>query len=98
MMKIEDEFNRSQALALDAENKALMAEIKRLKAERDHWESEAHNHAYDSVDEVERLQAALKPFCEADWYALGNGSFEGIVTGAVLDEAKRINQQSPAEK
>ena len=48
--------------------------------------------------EVEQLRAALVPFCKADWYALGNGSFEGIVTGAALDEAKRLNQQRTTEK
>lgn len=32
MNEISAEFNRAQALALDAENKALMAEIERLRA------------------------------------------------------------------
>jgi hypothetical protein len=40
--------------------------------------------------QVERLTIALKPFAEADWYATGHGKFEGVVTGAALDEAKRI--------
>jgi hypothetical protein len=31
MKRVEDEFNKSQALALDAENKSLMTEVTRLR-------------------------------------------------------------------
>jgi hypothetical protein len=44
----------------------------------------------DPYAEIERLRAALRPFVEADWYATGHGKYEGNVTGAALDEAKRV--------
>lgn len=43
--------------------------------------------------EIGRLLAALKPFCEADWYADGHGRFDGKIAGADLDRAKRAYQQ-----
>lgn len=33
-------------------------------------------------------RTALKPFCEADWYSLGDGRYEGFVSGADLTNAK----------
>ena len=40
--------------------------------------------------EIGMLRAALKPFCEADWYADGFGKFDGKIAGTDLDRAKSI--------
>lgn len=61
-MAIKDEFNRSQALALDAENKALMTEIERLTKERDENEGfifEAMKQLRAANEDRERLRARL---------------------------------------
>lgn len=47
-------------MSIDRPVVVMESEIKRLKAERDHWEREAHDRAYDDVAEIERLQAALR--------------------------------------
>lgn len=49
----------------------------------------------DHMDEV-RLRIALLPFCTADWYALGNGTFQGIIEKEALDEAKAVLGMVPA--
>lgn len=51
---------------------------------------DATNIIQDMASEIERLRAALRPFCEADWYAMGNGKFEGKVSNEVLNAAKAV--------
>lgn len=93
----------TQAAIREAE---LTAEIGRLKAERDHWEREAHDHAYDSVDEIERLHEALLGCREfiAGMYNTSKPGAIGISSyhpcGALLDKidtAMSVHQQSPHE-
>lgn len=40
--------------------------------------------------EIDRLQSALRPFVEADWYAGSHGKFEGRIHGDALDAARAI--------
>lgn len=41
-------------------------------------------------EQVEQLQAALNPFVNADWYAMGNGKFEAKISKEALDFAKSV--------
>lgn len=74
-------------------------EILRRKARPDDFETEiAADTLQWAVDEIGRLRAALKPFCEADWYADGHGRFDGKIAGADLDRAKAEYQQLASQE
>ena len=67
----------------------------RLLADVCHERDRLHGIYQIAVMEIDRLRDALRPFCEADWYAMGHGKFEGKVSGEALDEAKAALARLP---
>lgn len=74
-----------------------IAIVETLAAERDLYKRRLANseECRDNLfAAIQRLHAALRPFCEADWYADGFGKFLGKITGDDLDRAKAALGQS----